>query len=80
LDAGKPADRQRFSDLFTVGMKIAKRKMMKPTQAATHPSSFTLCNAIVFPPDVISRLRAHVLAMRAGDRLIFSRMGLQTIV
>jgi hypothetical protein len=33
---------QRFSDRFTVGMKIAKRKMIKAIQKDTHPSSFTL--------------------------------------
>jgi hypothetical protein len=32
---------QRFNDRFTVGMKNAKRKMIKATQKDTHPSSFT---------------------------------------
>jgi hypothetical protein len=32
---------QRFNDRFTVGMKNAKRKMIKATQKDIHPSSFT---------------------------------------
>jgi hypothetical protein len=33
---------QRFRARLTVGMKTAKRKMMKAIQKATHPNSFTL--------------------------------------
>jgi len=44
-----PVD-QRFKVLLMVGMKNAKRKIMKATQKDTHPSSFTLCSAIFLAP------------------------------
>lgn len=40
---------------------------MKPTQAATHPSSFTLCKAMLSPP-VISRLQRDELRDAARQR------------
>jgi len=41
----RPA-RQRLRLLFTVGMKIANKKITNPIQAATHPSSRVVCRLI----------------------------------